>query len=127
MKQIKWKFKGTEVSFITPEDKLSASVFRQAKRLGIDPTKRKIEIINEFFTTEPNSTGCDTCNGNTANPELTPLQMDAEDNKVGPTPDDMRDMFRLLDSLSGRDTDADAPDLDLLGGTDDGLVDRRIG
>lgn len=123
MKQVKWKFKGTEVSFITPEDKLTSSVFRQAKRLGIDPAKTKIEIINEFFTTESNTTGCRSCNGNTTNPELTSLQMDDQETKTGPTPDDMRDMLGLLDSLSGRDTDADEPNLDLLGGTDDGLAD----
>jgi hypothetical protein len=48
--------------------------------------------------------------------------VDNQENPTGPTPDDMRDMLGLLDSLSGRDSDGDEPDLDLLGGSNDRLA-----
>lgn len=121
MQQVKWHFKGTQVSFITPKDKLSSAVFKQAARLGIDPSKTKIEIENEFFTLTDNTAGCSSCNGNSSSPELPTIQVDPETTETGPSPDDMRDMFRLLDSL---DTGVslladDRPNLDLLGGSDD--------
>ena len=119
-KQIKWKFKGTEIYFVTEEKKMTRDVMRQRERLGIKSTT-KIEIINEFFTPELYSTGCSSCNSNTASPELAPLQMDAEEAEVGPTPDDMRDMFRLLDQLS--DAPADSED-DLDGSDTSGVNDR---
>lgn len=122
MQQVKWHFKGTEVSFITPKDKLTSAVLKQAARLGIDPKKTKIEIENEFFTLTDDTAGCDTCNGNTTNPQQPTLQVDVEEVKTGPSSDDMRDMLELLDSLDtgvSRLPNDDAPDLDLLGGSDD--------
>jgi hypothetical protein len=125
MQQVKWHFKGTQVSFITPKDKLTSAVLKQAARLGIDPKKTKIEIENEFFTLTDDTAGCNSCNGNSSSPELPTLQVDAEEAKTGPTADDMSDMLRLLDSL---DTGVsllpdDKPNLDLLGGSSDGLDD----
>jgi len=122
MKQIKWKFKGTEVYFVNPENKMASAVNKQANRLGLDPTKTKIEIVNEFFTLTDDLTGCRSCNGNTTNPAQPTLQVDNQENPTGPTADDMRDMLGLLDRLSGRDSDGDEPDLDLLGGTNDRLA-----
>lgn len=125
MKQVKWKFKGTDVYFVNPEANMGKAVYKQANRLGICPTKVKIEIVNEFFTLTDNIAGCSSCDGNTTNPQLSTLQVDVEETKVGPTPDDMSDMLRLLDSL---DTGVsllsdDEPNLDLLGGSSDGLDD----
>tara|TARA_R110000822_G_scaffold119712_3_gene252840 strand:- start:1312 stop:1686 length:375 start_codon:yes stop_codon:yes gene_type:complete len=107
MKQIKWKFKGTEVYFVNPENKMASAVFKQANRLGLDPTKTKIEIINEFFTLRDDLTGCRSCNGNTASAELPALHLVSETTEVGPTADDMRDMLRLLDKLSGTSADSE--------------------
>ncbi len=125
MQQVKWHFKGTDVSFVSPKDKLTSAVLKQAARLGLDPKKTKIEIENEFFTLTDNIAGCSSCDGNTTNPQLSTLQVDVEETKVGPTSDDMSDMLRLLDSL---DTGVsllsdDEPNLDLLGGSSDGLDD----
>ena len=117
MKQVKWKFKGTEVYFVNPENKMASAVFKQANRLGIDPTKTKIEIVNEFFTLRDDLTGCRSCDGNTSSAAQPTLQMDSSEDKTGPTPDDMRDMLRLLDNLRSGDSDGDEPDLDLLGGS----------
>ena len=122
MKQIKWKFKNKDVYFVNPENKMATAVFKQAHRLGIDPTKSKIEIINEFFTLDDDTAGCKSCNGNTTNPAQPTLQVDSETPKDGPTADDMRDMLGLLDRLSGRDSIGDEPDLDLLGGSNDRLA-----
>lgn len=123
MQQVKWHFKGTGVSFITPKDKLTSAVLKQAARLGIDPKKTKIEIENEFFTLTDDTAGCSSCNGNTTSSAQPTLQVDNQETQTGPTSDDVRDMLRLLDSLSGRNPDANDPNLDLLSGTDDGLAD----
>lgn len=117
MKQIKWKFKGTEVYFVNPEAKMASAVNKQANRLGIDPIKTKIEIVNEFFTLTDDLTGCRSCDGNTTSPAQPTLQVDTSEDQTGPTSDDMRDMLGLLDRLSGRDSIGDEPDLDLLGGS----------
>ena len=122
MKQVKWKFKGTEVYFVNPENKMASAVFKQANRLGIDPAKTKIEIVNEFFTLTDDLTGCRSCDGNISSAAQPTLQVDNQETEVGPTPDDMRDMLGLLDRLSGRDSDGDEPDLDLLGGSNDRLA-----
>ena len=122
MKQVKWKFRGTEIYFVNPEAKMASAVFKQANRLGLDPTKTKIEIVNEFFTLTDDLTGCGSCNGNTTSPAQPTLQVDDQETKVGPTSDDMRDMLGLLDRLSGRDSIGDEPDLDLLGGSNDRLA-----
>jgi len=122
MKQVKWKFKGTDVYFVNPENKMTSAVLKQANRLGIDPAKTKIEIVNEYFTLTDDLTGCRSCNGNTSSPSQPTLQVDNQENQTGPTPDDMRDMLGLLDRLSGRDSDGDEPDLDLFGGTNDRLA-----
>jgi hypothetical protein len=122
MKQVKWKFKGTEVYFVNPENKMASAVSKQANRLGIDPTKTKIEIVNEFFTLTDDLAGCRSCNGNTASAAQSTLQVDNQENPTGPTPDDMRDMLGLLDRLSSGDSDGDEPDLDLLGGSNDRLA-----
>lgn len=124
MQQVKWHFKGTQISFVSPKDKLTSAVLKQAARLGIDPKKTKIEIENEFFTLTDDIAGCSSCDGNTTNPQQPTLQVDAEEAKTGPSPDDMSDMLRLLDSL---DTGVsllsdDKPNLDLLGGSDDGMA-----
>lgn len=122
MKQIKWKFKGTEVYFVNPEEKMASAVFKQAHRLGLDPTKTKIEIQNEFFTLTDDLAGCDTCNGNpTSSPQPT-LQVDNQETQNGPTSDDMLELLRLLDSLDSRNSDGDESNEHMLGGRNDGLA-----
>jgi hypothetical protein len=120
-KQIKWKFKGTEIYFVTDEKKMTRDVMRQRERLQIKPTT-KIEIINEFFTPELYTEGCRSCNGNTTSAELTALHLDPEEAEVGPTADDMRDMLRLLDKLS----DAHANSEDHMDDSDTPGVNDRL-
>ena len=125
MKQVKWKFRGTDVYFVNPEAKMASAVFKQANRLGLDPTKTKIEILNEYFTLTDDLTGCGSCNGNTTSPAQPTIQVDNQENQTGPTSDDMLDMLGLLDRLSSRDSDGDESNLHMLGGRDDGLDDKR--
>jgi len=122
MKQVKWKFKGTDVYFVNPENKMASAVFKQANRLGIDPAKTKIEIVNEFFTLTDDLTGCRSCDGNSTSAAQPTLPVDNQETEVGPTSDDMRDMLGLLDRLSSGDSDGDEPDLDLFGGSNDRLA-----
>jgi len=122
MKQVKWKFKGIDVYFVSPEANMGSAVYKQANRLGICPAKVKIEIVNEFFTLTDDLTGCRSCNGNTTSPSQPTLQVDNQENQTGPTTDDMRDMLGLLDRLSSGDSDGDEPDLDLPGGSNDRLA-----
>ena len=120
-KQIKWKFKGTEIYFVTEESRMTRDVMRQRERLQLKQTT-KIEIINEFFTTEPNSTGCSSCNGNTAGAELTALHLDPEEAQAEQTASNVRDMLGLLRELS----DAPADFTDTLDDSDTGSVNDRL-
>jgi hypothetical protein len=120
-KQIKWKFKGTEIYFVTEESRMTRDVMRQRERLQLKQTT-KIEIINEFFTTEPNSTGCSSCNGNTPSPELTTLYLDPEEAQAELTASNVRDMLGLLDELSGTPADSE----DGLDDSDTGGVNDRL-
>ena len=99
---------------------MTRDVMRQRERLKLKQTT-KIEIINEFFTTEPNSTGCSSCNGNTPSPELTTLYLDPEEAKAELTASNVRHMLGVLDELSG--TPADSED-DLDGSDTDSVNDR---
>ena len=85
---------------------MTRDVMRQRERLKLKPTT-KIEIINEFFTTEPNSTGCSSCNGNTPSSELTALHLDPEEAKAEQTASNVRDMLGLLDKLSNAPADSE--------------------
>jgi hypothetical protein len=125
MKQVKWKFKGTEVYFVNPENKMASSVLKQAKRLGIDPAKTKIEIVNEFFTLRDDLTGCRSCDGNSTNPAQPTIPVVLEQVEDEPSSDGLLSMLSLLDSLDtgvSNLPDANAPDLDLLGGSNDRLA-----
>ena len=83
-KQIKWKFKGTEIYFVTDESKMTRDVMRQRERLKLKPST-KIEIINEFFTTTGStSTGCSSCGDSASNNVQSTLSMDiSEDQQPG--------------------------------------------
>ena len=120
-KQIKWKFKGTEIYFVTEESRMTRDVMRQRERLQLKQTT-KIEIINEFFTTEPNSTGCSSCNGNTAGVELTALHLDPEEAQAEQTASNVRDLLGLLRELS----DAPPDSTDTLDDSDTGSVNDRL-
>ena len=121
MKQVKWKFKGTDVYFVNPEPKMTSAVLKQAHRLGIDPTKTKIEIVNEYFTLTDDLAGCNTCNGNSTNPAQPTIQVDNQKTQAEQTASNLLHMSRILDELRGRDSDGDEPNLHMLGGRDDGL------
>lgn len=122
MQQVKWKFKGIDVFFVSPKDKLTQAVLKQAARLKIDPKKHKVEIQNDYFTLNDTTAGCVSCNKHTADPELPAVQMVYKEDEVGPTPDDMRDMLGLLDRLSDRDSTGPYLDPDHLDGEFSGLV-----
>jgi hypothetical protein len=94
---------------------------RQRERLQIKPTT-KIEIINEFFTTESNSTGCRSCDGNTTSPELTALHLDVEEAKAELTASNVRHMLGVLDKLSN----APAGSEDHMDDSDTGGVNDRL-
>lgn len=77
-KQIKWKFKSTDIYFVSEERSLTRDVMRQRERLKLKPTT-KIEIINEFFTTDGSTTtGCSSCGSNTSNQEQPTLPVGDE-------------------------------------------------
>jgi hypothetical protein len=120
-KQIKWKFKGTEIYFVTEESRMTRDVMRQRERLKLKQTT-KIEIINEFFTTEPNSTGCSSCNGNTPSPELTTLYLDPEEARAELTASNVRHMLGVLDELANASADSTYT----LDDSDTGGVDDRL-
>lgn len=121
--QVKWKFKGIDVHFVSPKDKLTHAVHKQAARLGIDPKQHKIEIENDLFILTDDSAGCGDCDVNTTDSKFPPVQVDDEKTQDGPSPDDMRDMLGLLDRLSGRTSDGATLDPDDLDGTDGSLAD----
>lgn len=121
--QVKWKFKGIDVHFVSPKEKLNSAVYKQAARLGIDPKTHKIEIENDLFTLTDDSAGCGDCNKHTTDFKFPSVQVDDETAKVGPSPDDMRDMLGLLDRLSGRDNTGPTVAPDDLDGTDGSLAD----
>ena len=100
---------------------MTRDVMRQRERLQLKPTT-KIEIINEFFTTEPNSTGCSSCNGNTPSSELTALHLDPEEAKAEQTASNVRHMLGLLHELS----DAPADSTDTMDDSDTDSVNDRL-
>lgn len=62
MTQVKWKFEGTEVYFVSAADKLDRDVLRHRGKLG---TKAKIEIIDDNFTLpESYIANCASCKRN---------------------------------------------------------------
>lgn len=62
MTQVKWKFKGMDIYFVSDKEKLTRDVLRHRGRLG---TKAKIEIINDYFTlSESDLAGCASCSRN---------------------------------------------------------------
>ena len=62
MTQVKWKFKGMDLYFVSDKEKLTRDVLRHRGRLG---TKAKIEIINDYFTlSESDLAGCASCSRN---------------------------------------------------------------
>jgi hypothetical protein len=71
MTQVKWKFRGTDIYFVSDKDKLTRDVMRQRNRLK---TNSKIEIINDLFTnTEPTDADSTGGDGNTTFKDLEAL------------------------------------------------------
>jgi len=60
---------------------MTLDVMRQRERLGINP-KTKIEIVDEFITTDDSATaGCSSCGDSTNNHVQSPLSMDADEDQ----------------------------------------------
>lgn len=78
MTQVKWKFKGIDLYFVSDKDKLTRDVLRHRGKLG---TKAKIEIINDYFTlSESDTAGCASCSRNglvKSQPTLSPYSQEA--------------------------------------------------
>jgi len=103
-KQIKWKFKTKDIYFISSEKQLTRDVMRQSQRLGLKPTA-KIEIINEFFTTDNStSTGCSSCGNSSSNKEQPTLSVDFNEAETsGDETDGLQPVSDLLDDGSSND------------------------
>lgn len=75
---IKWKFKQTEVFFLSEPQNLLRDVFKNARRVGVDP-KQKIEIYNDLFTNlELDATDLTGWDGTSDLKNLQTLSVDAE-------------------------------------------------
>jgi hypothetical protein len=101
-KQIKWKFKGTEIYFVTDESRMTRDVMRQRERLKLKPTT-KIEIVNEFFAMRDElTTGCTSCGSSSNNNVQSTLSMDpSEDQQPGQETAGMSAVHDVLDDLIG--------------------------
>ena len=101
-KQIKWKFKGTEIYFVTDESRMTRDVMRQRERLKLKPTT-KIEIVNEFFAMRDElTTGCTSCGNSSNNNVQSTLSMDAgEDQQPGQETAGVSTVHDVLDDLIG--------------------------
>lgn len=99
-KQIKWKFKGTEIYFVSDEKKMTRDVMRQRERLKLKPTT-KIEIINELFTDDDStSTGCTSCGNSSNNNVQQTLSVDSsEDQQPGQEATSVSAVHDILDDL----------------------------
>ena len=99
-KQIKWKFKSSDIYFVSAEKSLTRDVMRQGQRLGLKPTT-KIEIINEFFTDDNSTTsGCTSCGNSSNNNVQSTLSMDpSEDQQPGQETASVSSVHDVLDDL----------------------------
>jgi len=132
IKQIKWQFKGTGIFFITPEASLEKDVMRQRERLQISP-KTKIQIIDEFFTTDHSTTtGCSSCGDNSGNPEQPAVSMVFNEDEVNedetlglsPVSDVLDDLIDNLAFMEDGNTSEPANGGDSIADVDtDGQVD----
>lgn len=62
MTQVKWKFEGIEVYFVSPAEKLDQDILRMRCRLNI---RSKIKIIDDNFTLpESHNADCASCKRN---------------------------------------------------------------
>ena len=111
MKQIKWKFKSTDIYFVSSEKQLTRDVMRQRERLRLKPTT-KIEIINEFFTTDNStSTGCSSCGNSSSNQEQSTLSVDFnEAETAGEEADGLQPVSDLLDDAVDSSSNLEAAD-----------------
>lgn len=76
MAQVKWKFKGMDLYFVSEKEKLTRDVLRMRCRLNI---RSKIEIINDYFTLpESDLAGCASCsrNGLTKSQQTLPIYIE---------------------------------------------------
>ena len=104
-KQIKWKFKGTEIYFVTDENRMTRDVMRQRERLKLKPTT-KIEIVNEFFAMRDElTTGCTSCGSSSNNNVQSTLSMDpSEDQQPGQETSGMSSVHDVLDDADSNTT-----------------------
>ena len=82
MTQVKWKFEGTEVYFVSSSDKLDRDVLRHRGKLG---TKAKIEIIDDNFTLpESYTANCASCKRNSTVSAQPTLPVYTEEDETEP-------------------------------------------
>lgn len=99
-KHIKWKFKSTDIYFVSPERNLTRDVMRQRERLKLKSTA-KIEIINEFFTDDNSTTtGCTSCGSSSNNNVQSALSMDSEATQTDQETLVVSSVYDLLDEFN---------------------------
>lgn len=111
-KQIKWKFKSSDIYFVSSERNLTRDVMRNRERLKLRPTT-KIEIINEFFTDDNSTTaGCTSCGNSSSNNVESTLSLGADEDQqsgqettsVSAVHDVLDDLIADLDFMEGGDS-----------------------
>lgn len=97
---IKWKFKNTEVYFVSEDKNLLRDVYKNAKRVGVEPTQ-KIEIYNDLFTNlEFDPADLASFNGDSSSEIFTTLQVDAQQTEFrNDETTGLRGMSDVLDEL----------------------------
>jgi hypothetical protein len=102
MTQVKWKFKGIDLYFVSDKEKLTRDVLRHRGRLG---TKAKIEIINDYFTlSESDLAGCASCSRNGLTKSQSTLPVYTEED---PTESDAVHLFGVSGDVDSTDSAGD--------------------
>ncbi len=119
-KQIKWKFKGLDLYFVSPADKLELHQTRQRAKLGL---KTKIEIIDDNFITNTNPDGCASCKRNSAVDTQPTLSVVSDQTEPQPEADELLGVFFDVDPTgTAADLLSDSPSTSDDDSTSDGVA-----
>jgi hypothetical protein len=119
-KQIKWKFKGLDLYFVSPADKLELHQTRQRAKLGL---KTKIEIIDDNFITDTSPDGCASCKRNSAVDTQPALSVVSDQTEPQPEADELLGMFFDVDPTgTAADLLSDSPSTSDADSTSDGVA-----
>ena len=122
-KQIKWKFKDTDVYFVNSEANMGKHVYKQANRMGICPAKIKIEIIDDNFITDTSPDGCASCKRNSAVDTQPALSVVSDQTEPQPEADELLGMFFDVDPTgTAADLLSDSPSTSDADSTSDGVA-----